>query len=172
SVGATLYGDGGSDKIYGGPGNDTIYGGDDADEIDGGAGNDTIDAGSGNDVIRWTIANGTHNTVTAGGGNDVFVVTASANADVIQVSKSGVNLLVQRLSGTQPTATVTSQIVGSGFEELILDAGAGADTITIHDLTGSTTTRVTVDTGKVRTTDPTATTPQTTTSGVVVNVPV
>src|SRR6185437_307287 len=52
TLGVSVNGGAGNDKIAGGPGDDTLVGGDGVDHIDGGAGNDLLSGGAGDDFIN------------------------------------------------------------------------------------------------------------------------
>jgi hypothetical protein len=47
------------------------------------------------------------------------------------------------------SGTVTGSVTSLSTEELVVDAGAGADTMTVQDLTGSVTNKVTLNAGKI-----------------------
>jgi len=153
------------DKIFGGAQADNITGGTGDDEIDGRGGDDQIDAGDGNDVIYWTIQSIAHRTVTGGNGNDTLFITGGAGADVLDVSGTSTNLTVQKTNG--PTASITM----TSAEAIVIDAGAGADTLTIHNLVGTGTKTVTINAGKVLEAT-TETTTVTTSSGQTFQAPV
>ncbi|MGZ6715887.1 MAG: hypothetical protein ACXVFG_14140, partial [Gaiellaceae bacterium] len=139
--GATINGEAGSDTIFGSPtGNDTINGGTEADEISGRGGNDNIHGDAGNDVIHLTIPNGTSNFVVDGGADtDILMLTGSPSAENISVTRGSQDIRVSRFAGT----TETGRVDGKAVEEVDIDLGAGADTITIGSLLGATTSTVT-----------------------------
>ena len=146
---ASIDGGDGQDTLYGGAGADTITGGAGDDTIDGRGGNDAIDAGAGSDLVYWTVEGVAHRPVELGSGDhDTLSVIGSAGADVLQFSASGSNLTTQWRSSNGSVAVLGS-LTADSAEELSVDAGTGADTVTIHDLVGSPTKKVTVNAGKL-----------------------
>ena len=71
-----INGNAGSDLIYAGSGNDIVYGGVGNDTIDGGGGDDYLEGGTGNDILL------------GGPGNDIYQVTNSAD-QVVEVIDRG-----------------------------------------------------------------------------------
>ena len=155
---ATMYGGAGADQIFGGPAADTIHGGDEnepddpattdvdesqkGDEIDGGGGADTIHAGQGNDLIRWSLSGAVLPTVDGGSGRDFLVVTATAQADTLVVSRP-VHGSVRVAKGSG-----SGSITASSIEDLVVDLGAGGDTITVESLESSGVARMRIDAGQ------------------------
>jgi Ca2+-binding RTX toxin-like protein len=157
SVAATINGDDGDDTITGsafadfisgGSGNDLLQGAAGDDTISGDAGNDTIIGGLGNDLLSggdgsdefdWTVGDGS-DVVQGGDGADVEVFLGSAAADAFLLS-----------AGAQPThfnLTNGGQTVDSvDVEHVVVNAGAGDDTLTIGDLTTTAVTAVNLDLG-------------------------
>ena len=126
-------------NIDGGTGNDILVGGATANTFDGGLGNDIIFAGGGNDSIVWN-ANGNagptdgRDFVNGGTGTDTFTVNgngtvetfilytrAAATADGIAINRPDTEILITR------NGVVIAELVD--IQELIINTGAGADTI-------------------------------------------
>jgi Ca2+-binding RTX toxin-like protein len=132
--------------IDGGDGNDTIIGSAGADTLNGGAGDDVITGGVGNDVARL------------GDGNDRFIWNPGDNSDEVD-GGAGRDTLDFRGADVSETFTISPQgsratltrnignvIMGLiGLEVIQLAAGAGADTITVNDLTGTDVKEVAID---------------------------
>jgi Ca2+-binding RTX toxin-like protein len=145
---AALTGDGGNDTItvntggfigglLGNPivGNTSMHGGAGDDTLNSGFGNDVMEGNDGNDTLRWLP--GTLNDDFEGGNgidNAVIIGNGGTSGDALQLSAKGTRLLFQR-TNLVPFA------VGIGTCETVTlnpdgDTGAGADTVTIKNLTG------------------------------------
>src|SRR5262249_32515719 len=109
---------------------------------EGRGGRDTINAGDGDDLVKIGVPSTTgFPTVEGGPGHDVLALTATANND---------NLTVTGPSGAVTVAAAGGAIVtANSVEELYVDLGAGADTITIEELSASSAKQVTVDAGQI-----------------------
>ena len=113
--------------ITGGAGNDSLVGGTRADAINGGAGADTIVGGAGVDNL------------SGGDGNDTFqVVTVSDFTDAIvaeTVSGGAGNDTLAFATAGNAAITLTAANLGaiSGVENLTLNAGSGASSVTLAD---------------------------------------
>ena len=64
---ATIFGDGGNDRVGGGEGNETLYGNAGKDALDGGGGNDLVKGNGGNDKL---FGNNGGDRLYGGAGND------------------------------------------------------------------------------------------------------
>src|SRR5262249_34264417 len=132
--------------IDGGDGNDTIIGSAGVDTLNGGAGDDVITGGVGNDVA------------VLGDGNDRFIWNPGDNSDEVD---GGAGRDTLDFRGADVSETFTISCLGSratlarnignvlmgliGLEVIELKAGAGADTITVDDLTGTDVKEVAID---------------------------
>ena len=157
-VGVTLIGGGGTDTIIGGAGADTIWGDqqggvevtsgtadhvDAGDDINGGGGHDTINAGGGDDLIKIGMpGTDTIPLINGGSGSDILAITASNNADNLTVTGASHQVHIAQTNGT-------GRINATSIEELDIDLGAGADTLTINPVSGSDVTLLSVDLGQV-----------------------
>ena len=131
------FGDGGDDHLVGGAGVDQLEGGAGNDNLEGGPGADTIRGGDGNDFILWTVGDGNDSTVDGQAGNDTFKIIGTVAADQITLNAAA--------SGTGFTAVLGSASVSVvGVEAAEIHAGAGSDSITINDQTGTLLKRVDV----------------------------
>jgi Ca2+-binding RTX toxin-like protein len=123
--------------INGGDGNDAITGSDGNDLIIGGHGNDVAFMGPGDDTFVWNPGDGS-DTVEGQDGLDTLQFNAANIGENIDLSANGPRLRLFRDIGgvTMDTA---------GVEQVNLAALGGADTITVHDLTGTDVTQVNID---------------------------
>ncbi len=127
----TLFGGAGNDSILGGGGQDSLSGDAGNDTLDGQGGDDTLDGGDGDDTIDWDGDNDGDDTVVPGDGGDTITVTGSGSADTYNVSQNGSDLVIRR--GTSSLSIPTTGLA-AGIERVVLNAGNGADTITIGNL--------------------------------------
>jgi Ca2+-binding RTX toxin-like protein len=132
--------------INGGPGNDTIRGGDGDDTLLGGTGNDTIDGnrgsdvvlgGGGNDTFVWDPGDGS-DTIEGQGGTDAMDFHGSNANENIDLSANGTRVRLFR-----DVANITMDL--NGIEALNLDTLGGADTVNVHNLTGTGLTAANVN---------------------------
>jgi len=103
----TLIGGAGDDLLVGGPGDNLFFGGDGDDVFIGGGGNDTYDGGAGFDTI---LVNGT------------------PGADTIDVVQSSAVALTYTVNGVTQNET----LVAGTVEQVLVEAGAGADLIRVR----------------------------------------
>jgi len=147
-----IYGGEADDDISGGAGEDEIYAEAGDDTVVGGTGNDTITTGIGADTINWYVGDG-NDAVDAGSGEFVNEHLDADSGEVVADDESTINAEptdILQLNGPNTgqnwtisaasdetnvkvaSGTVNSEYVG--LEHLIINAGDGADTITINDL--------------------------------------
>lgn len=118
----------GNNYLYGYDGNDTIFGGAGNDRIDGGAGNDTMQGGIGDDTY---VVDSVSDVVTENFGEGMDTVesgiayTLGANLENITL-RGAANLAI----GNALDNTLNS--AGNGYQGIVLDGGAGADTMAIN----------------------------------------
>ncbi|MDB5337293.1 MAG: hypothetical protein JWN70_2912, partial [Planctomycetaceae bacterium] len=169
STGATIYGGSGDDTLTGSSGADLIYGGSGNDLLIGGAGIDQEYGEDGNDQFGDAslagngVADDTGNDFFFGGdGADNFVWELGDGSDAIQggddagdalrfIGTAAANAFTLSANATNPShfnlnlgaATVDT----TGLEQVILSAQAGADTVTVGDLTTTEVTSVNIDLG-------------------------
>ena len=155
---------GGTTWLYGDEGDDKFFGSSVKDKLDGGAGNDVLQGsatsyqgGAGNDtiVVLLTGAQPTTLTVDGGADTDQLLVTFGAGNDAIELAKNGASSL-KLTYGTVGSTTTKTQVV-NGIEQLDLDAGAGADLVTVHDLAGAGLGSLSVELGRTATVNGTKT---------------
>jgi Ca2+-binding RTX toxin-like protein len=133
-------------KLHAGQVNLTLNGGDGDDKIIGSAGNDVVNGGKGSDVAFL------------GAGNDVFVwnpgegsdvVEGQAGSDTLQFNGANVDEKMElsangnRTRLTRDIGVVTMDV--NSIETVNIAAQGGADTITVDDLTGTSTSQVNID---------------------------
>src|SRR3954471_13184462 len=121
----------------GGDGNDRITGGDGNDTIIGGKGNDEVFRGAGKDTFVWNPADGS-DVVEGKGGFDTLQFNGASVNEKMELSANG-----SRLRLTRDVGTITMD--ANGAKNVNVFAGAGADTLTVNDLTGTGVTDVTFD---------------------------
>ncbi len=144
----TLTGGAGADLIIGGDGNDVILGLGGADYIDAGAGNDAITPGTGSDTafggadadtFTWNAGDGS-DVIEGGSGGDRLIFNGSAAAEVFALGANGT-----RLSLTRDVGGVTMDI--ADIEQVDLNMFAGADAVTVNDLSATSVQLVNIDLG-------------------------
>ena len=147
----TLSGGDAADQLFGGPGGDTLRGeaGDDLldggsgdDVIEGGRGDDDIQGGDGLDEILWTIGDGS-DTIDGGGNladeDDLLTIHGGRGDDVINVLGAAGAAAIE-LPGP-------ASLTVAGVEALHFLLGAGADSLTLSDLSASGIREVQADMG-------------------------
>jgi Ca2+-binding RTX toxin-like protein len=137
TIGLTLDGGAGNDRISGGPGVETLRGGDGNDTIDGNGGNDAAFLGAGDDSFVWDPGDGS-DTVEGQDGTDTMIFNGANIAEQIDLSAHGTRL---KLFRTQGNVTMDT----AGVELVDVNALGGADLVTVNDLTGTDVRNVTVD---------------------------
>jgi Ca2+-binding RTX toxin-like protein len=136
---------GGHDMASGGAGNDTLLGGDGFDRLTGDSGDDLIEGGAGRD----TISGGTGHDRLFGGDDDDYIFDSDggsdtlfgeAGNDVIEVNRfgGGSSLDLITVSGGDGDDAIRAQFYGS--QSVVVDAGAGNDTVSIRANTETTIT--------------------------------
>jgi Ca2+-binding RTX toxin-like protein len=133
----TVDGGAGNDTILGGNGNDTLIGSDGNDFIDGNQGNDTILLGAGNDTFQWDPGDG-NDVVEGGAGTDTMLFNGSNIAEIMDLSANG-----ERLRFTRNVGNIVMDL--NDVEVINVTARGGADTIAVHDLSGTDVTQVNLD---------------------------
>ncbi len=129
-VNLTLNGGDGDDRIIGSAGNDLV---------NGGRGSDTALLGAGNDEFVWN----------PGDGSDV--VEGQAGVDTLQFNGANINENFDisangsRVRLTRDVGVVTMDL--NSIETVNVATQGGADTVTVNDLTGTSTTNVNIDLG-------------------------
>jgi Ca2+-binding RTX toxin-like protein len=133
----TVDGGAGNDTILGGNGADTLQGGDGNDFVDGQKGNDVAVLGAGNDVFQWDTGDGSD--VVEGQANfDTLLFTGTNGSEQINIAANGGRAIFSR-----DVDTVTMDL--NDVERIDFAALAGADSITVNDLSGTDVTQVDVD---------------------------
>ncbi len=125
--------------INGGAGNDVLTGSAGNDLINGGTGNDVAFMGAGDDTFVWNPGDGS-DTVEGQGGTDTLQFNGSNANENMDVSANGARLRLFRDVGN-----VTMDV--DGVEQVNIVALGGADTITVHDLSGTAVAAVNIDLG-------------------------
>ena len=133
----TLDGGAGNDTITGGDGNDMLIGGDGNDLVTGGRGNDVAQLGAGDDTFVWNPGDGS-DTVEGQAGNDTLLFNGANVNENIDISANG-----SRVRFFRDVGNVTMDL--NSIEHILFTALGGADTITVHDLSGTGVKQVNVD---------------------------
>jgi Ca2+-binding RTX toxin-like protein len=123
--------------LDGGAGADTLLGSQGNDVIIGGQGNDVALMGAGDDVFVWNPGDGS-DVVEGQGGFDTLQFNGANIAENIDLSANGSRLRLSRDIGN-----VVMDV--DGVEQVNVTARGGADTITVHDLSGTAVTAVNID---------------------------
>ena len=132
----SMNGGAGNDRITGSAGNDHLGSDSGDDTIIGGGGDDKVDLGTGNDLAVWSAGDG-YDQVDGYDGIDTVRLTTSKSKDAIGLAFSGGGIAFTR-DGLQ-------QVFAEDVERFQIRALAGADTITINDLSGSDVQRIAID---------------------------
>lgn len=134
----TIDGGGGGDVLIGGDGDDSLLGGSGDDTVTGGRGTDVAALGTGNDRFIWNQGDG-NDVVDGQSGSDTLEFNGAIGDEHISISASG---------GNQSTlARDLGSIIMDlkSIERIEITPLAGADTITVNDLTGSGVKQVAID---------------------------
>ena len=118
-----LKGRGGDDSLYGGGGNDVIYGGSGHDVLRGQGGIDTLHGEAGDDQLVWRLGDSS-DRLDGGADADWVLVQGDSRNNQVDVSQSSASELL--LSDGVGTITIEDSIT-----RVVIDAGAGRDTVTI-----------------------------------------
>lgn len=124
-------------SVNGGLGADTLLGGAGNDGFNGGDGNDIILMGPGNDSAVWNPGDDS-DTLDGQRGVDGLVFNGSSVAENINISANGSHVLF-----TRDVASVITDL--HSVDELTFTARGGADNIHVHDLSGTSSTRINLD---------------------------
>ena len=131
----------GNDTLRGGNGLDLLSGAGGADFVDGNQGNDTLAGGDNDDVFQWDPGDG--NDVIAGGaGVDELVFNGSAANELLDVSAIGDHARLFR-----NIASISIDL--DDVESLELRALGGADSATVHPLSGTDLEAIDIDFGAI-----------------------
>jgi Ca2+-binding RTX toxin-like protein len=128
-IALSVDGGAGNDTITGGDGADRLTGGDGNDSINGGRGNDTVLLGAGDDSFTWNPGDGS-DVVEGGDGTDAMIFNGADANEKIDISANG-----SRVRFTRDVGNVSMDL--NGLEQIDFNAKAGADTVTVNDLSGT-----------------------------------
>jgi Ca2+-binding RTX toxin-like protein len=137
TIPTTIDGGDGNDTIAGGKGNELLLGGDGNDSIDGNGGNDSALLGTGDDTFVWDPGDGS-DTIEGQAGTDTMRFNGANVAEKIDLSANG-----NRLRFIRDIANITMDT--RGVEQVDFNALAGADLVTVNDLSGTNVDDVNVD---------------------------
>ncbi|MGF6226685.1 Ca2+-binding RTX toxin-like protein [Inquilinus ginsengisoli] len=133
----TIDGGAGNDTLFGGAGADLLLGGDGDDIVFGGLGNDVALLGAGNDTFAWVPGCGSDTIEGQDGTDDLSFVGSVAN-EAFDIAANG-----GRVRFFRDVSAITQDL--NDVERIQLKALGGADTVAVHDLTGTDITRVGID---------------------------
>jgi hypothetical protein len=139
AIALTLDGGDGADELFGGRGSEQLLGGDGDDVVSGFKGDDQASLGAGDDSFEWDPGDGS-DVVDGGDGLDTLNFIGANVSEQVELSADGNHVLFKR-----DVANVTMDTVG--LEQIDFAALAGADTVTVNDLTGTDLPRFNVDLG-------------------------
>ncbi|MDF2969836.1 MAG: cya [Microvirga sp.] len=125
--------------MNGGLGNDILLGSEGTDLVNGGDGNDTTFMGTGDDTFIWNPGDD-NDTVEGQLGYDTLDFNGANIAENVNIFANGGRGVFSR-----DIASVTMDL--NDVEEISFDALGGADTIHVHDLSGTDVTKVSVNLG-------------------------
>jgi Ca2+-binding RTX toxin-like protein len=108
-----------------------------ADLITGSRGNDTALMGAGDDTFFWNPGDG-NDTVEGQAGNDTLQFNGANIGENIDISANG-----ERIRFFRDVANVTMDL--DKVEQINFTALGGADTITVHDMTGTDAQQVNIN---------------------------
>ncbi|WP_342358621.1 calcium-binding protein [Terrarubrum flagellatum] len=123
--------------LNGGAGADFLFGGAKADVVNGGQGNDTALLGAGDDLFVWNPGDGS-DIVEGQAGTDTLLFNGANISERIDISANGGRALFQR-----DVASITMDL--NDVENIDFHALGGADTINVHDLSGTDVKKVSID---------------------------
>jgi Ca2+-binding RTX toxin-like protein len=130
----TLDGGTGNDTITGGDGNDSLLGGEGNDFIVGGRGADTAMMGAGDDTFVWNPGDGS-DRVEGQADHDAMIFNGADVDETVNISANG-----ERVRFTRDIANITMDL--NEVERVDFNALAGADKITVNDLSGTDLTEL------------------------------
>jgi Ca2+-binding RTX toxin-like protein len=123
--------------LNGGDGTDFLIGSQGADLINGGRGNDVAHMGAGDDTFVWNPGDGS-DTVEGQDGFDTMLFNGANINEKIDISGNG-----SRVRFFRDVANITMDL--NGVEGINFNARGGADTVTVHDLSGTDVTQLNLD---------------------------
>ncbi len=133
----TINGGAGNDTIFGGDGADILNGGDGNDTVAGGRGSDTALLGSGDDTFIWNPGDGS-DIVEGQSGFDTLLFNGANVGEHVAISANG-----SRVRFFRDVANITMDL--NSIERIDFNALGGPDTITVDDLSGTSTKQVAID---------------------------
>jgi Ca2+-binding RTX toxin-like protein len=133
----SLEADGMSLTMNGGLGNDVLMGGEGGDLINGGDGNDLALMGAGDDTFVWNPGDD-NDTIEGQDGFDTLTFNGANVSEQINIFANGGRTLF-----TRDVASVVMDL--NDTEQIAFNALGGADTVTVHDLSGTDVTNVKVE---------------------------
>lgn len=127
-------------SMFGGVGDDFITGGVNNDIMDGGEGDDTFVGGGGTD----NVGGGAGSSV-----GDTILVAGTNGADTVNLSLSATGQLIATVNGATTTYNnfAAGPIATSGIEQILVQAQAGNDGLTVNSANGAVPILITYDGG-------------------------
>jgi Ca2+-binding RTX toxin-like protein len=128
-IAMTVDGGAGNDSLLGSNGIDVLLGSAGDDFVDGQQGNDVAFLGAGNDTFQWDPGDGS-DIVEGQDGTDTMRFNGSAANERMEVAANG-----GRVRFTRDVANIVMDL--DDVEEIDANALAGADTVTVNDMSGT-----------------------------------
>jgi Ca2+-binding RTX toxin-like protein len=135
----TVDGGTGNDQLLGSNGIDVLLGGDGNDFVDGQQGNDTALLGAGDDTFQWDPGDGS-DVIEGQDGTDDMLFNGSAANERMEASANG-----GRVRFTRDVGNIVMDL--NDVESIDARMLAGADNLTVNDLSGTDVTDVDTDLG-------------------------
>jgi RTX calcium-binding nonapeptide repeat (4 copies) len=139
AIPTTIDGGAGADTLHGGAGAERFRGRTGDDTVAGGGGDDRARLGRGDDRFDWAPGDGS-DTVDGQNGHDTMGFTGSSADEAFDVSADGPRVRFFRSVGGIDMET-------EEVESIHLDALGGADSTTVHDVSGTSLTELDADVG-------------------------
>ncbi|MBM79352.1 MAG: hypothetical protein CMJ78_02005 [Planctomycetaceae bacterium] len=142
-----MFGNGGNDSMVGGTGTDRMLGGSGDDTIEGNEGNDTLDGQLGDDVLSGSAGDDTFVWDGRTDGNDSFISPLGANRVEVRGSSGANSFNISQ--NTDELLTVNDGnavlVLNNTIREVVINAGGGADNITLGNVVDVTPTFLTIN---------------------------
>jgi Ca2+-binding RTX toxin-like protein len=137
AIGLTVDAGAGNDTVAGAQGGEIVIAGDGNDLVDGNRGDDVAFLGAGDDTFVWDPGDGS-DTIEGQEGSDTMRFNGANIAERFELSANGPRLRFVRNIGSITMDT-------DDVETVDLKALGGADTVIVHDLSGTDVTHVVSD---------------------------
>jgi hypothetical protein len=138
----------GDNTLVAGNSDDTMVGGQGTTTVVAGAGHDSVRLSAGRNTVRWSVGDGNLDVVAPDNTiQNTLQVAGSPGPDTFVLSPFG------KHGGVTVQANAATINADGFFQKVSIDGGAGADTITVHDLSTTGTQDVGVNDGEAQNPD-------------------